>query len=166
VAPFDALILRHFSFGMGPDSYGFTRAIFGLVASGTLGVVVALATRPQPIEAIAGLVNGTQLYAMEQFKGGKINRREGKLVYLTVESDPALEGHEVVQLSSEHLSTLAADPGDLLYVCDQRWWLGGLHSIHLKAAESGSGTTARMAPEFMASAHLKDGDRVYVEKLF
>jgi len=166
LAPFDGWLLRAFSFGMGPDSYGFTRALFGLVASGALGVVVALATRPQPIEAIAGLVNGTQLDAMAQFKGGKINRREGKLVYLTVEADSALEGQEVVQLSSEHLHTLAADPGDLLYVCDQRWWLGGLHSIHLKAAVPGNGTAARMAPEFMASAHLKDGDRVYVEKLF
>ena len=140
--------------------------LFGLVASGTLGVVVALTTRPQPREAIAGLVNGTQLHAMEQYKGGKINRREGKLVYLTVETDPTLEGREVVQLSSEHLHTLAAEPGDLLYVCDRRWWLGGLHSIHLKATDPGAGNTARMAPECMAAAHLKDGDRVYVEKLF
>jgi SSS family solute:Na+ symporter len=166
LSPFDGWLLSPFSFGMGPDSYGFTRALFGLVASGLLGVIVALATRPQPVEAIAGLVNGTQLYAMEQYKGGKINRREGKIVYLTVESDPALDGQEVVQLSSEHLNTLAADPGDLLYVCDRRWWLGGLHSVHLKAAEPGSGTTARMAPEFMTAAHLKDGDQVYVEKLF
>lgn len=166
LVPFDTLLLRPFSFGMGSDSYGFTRALFGLVASGGLGIAVALCTRPQPLAAIAGLVNGTQLQAMEQFKGSKINRREGKTLYLTVELDPSLKGQEVVQLSGDALDLLAADPGDLLYVCDRRWWLGGLHSVHLKAAAPGAGETARVAPEFMTSAHLKDGDQIYVEKQF
>ncbi|MBX3176294.1 MAG: sodium:solute symporter family protein [Candidatus Hydrogenedentes bacterium] len=166
IAPFDGLFLKPVSFGMGPDSYGFTRALFGLLASGVLGTIVTLSTRPQPAEAIAGLVAGTQTVAMERFKGGALNRREGKVVYLTVEADPALAGREDAQLSREHLDTLAAEPGDLLYICDRRWWLGGLHSIHLKAAEPGGADTVRMCPEAMAGAHLKNGDRVWIEKMF
>lgn len=166
IAPFDAFFLKHLSFGMSSDSYGFTRALFGLIASGALGVVVSLCTRPQPLERIAGLVTGTQLTAMERFKGGKLNRRDGETVYLTVQGDTSVTGHDEVVLSPSLLEKLAAEPGDLLYICDRRWWLGGLHSTHVKAGESSPGDTARMCPERMAAAHMKDGNRVYIEKLF
>jgi SSS family solute:Na+ symporter len=167
VAPLDGLFLRPLSFGMGPDSYGFTRALFGLLASGLLGVVVALLTRPQPLEKIAGLVTGTQLQAMVAFKGGALNRREGTIVNLTVQADPGLKGSDSVVVSPQSMATLAADPGDLLYLCDRRWWLGGLHSTHVKAGESAEcDGVVRVCPEILANAHLKHGDAVYIEKLF
>lgn len=164
--PFDVWLLTPFSFGMGEDSYKFTRAIFGLAASGAIGIAVARCTTPQPREALAGLVTGTQLEAMAHFKGAPINRREGEAVYLPVQTDPALEDAETVQLSPAHLETLAAAPGDLLYVCDRRWWFGGLRSIHTKAGEPGKDDVLRLSPEAMARGHFNDGDVVYVEKLF
>lgn len=166
VSPFDTLFLKPLAFGMGEGSYGFIRALFGLIASGGIGVIVALLTRPQPLEAIAGLVNGTQLQAMEAFKGGPVNRREGGTVYLKVQSDPGLAGKEEARVSGEHLVTLAADPGDLLYVCDRRWWLGGLRSVHTKAGDPVDGKVLRLSPEDMERGHFTDGDVVYVEKTF
>ncbi len=165
-APFDAILLKPLAFGMGPDSYKFIRALFGLVASGTLGIVVALVTRPQPQESLAGLVTGTQLQAMEYFKGGKPNRREGSVVYLPVHADTTLTGDETVVVSANHMETLAADEGDLLYVCDRRWWLGGLRSFHTKAGVPGEGDVLRISPEAMARGHFGEGDVVYIEKMF
>ncbi len=165
-SPFDALFLKPLAFGMGEGSYKFIRAVFGLLVSGGLGIIVAYATRPQPLESIAGLITGTQLQAMEFFKGAPLNRREGEVVYVPVETDASLSGDETVLVSSAHMETLAAEAGDLLYVCDRRWWFGGLRSFHTKAVEGGEGATLRLSAEAMARGHFQDGDVVYIEKQF
>ncbi len=165
-SPFDDIFLKPLAFGMGEGSYKFIRAVFGLLVSGGLGIVVALATRPQPLESIAGLITGTQLQAMEFFKGGPLNRREGEVVYVPVQTDTSLSGDETVLVSTAHMKTLAADVGDLLYVCDRRWWFGGLRSFHTKAMEGGPGETLRLSPEAMDRGHFQDGDVVYMEKQF
>ena len=158
--------LKHFAFGMGPDSYKFIRAIFGCLVSGVLGVAVALFTRNQNLETIRGLVNGTQLDAMRIFKGGEINRTPGERVWLKVEEDSSLEDDEVVFCSQEKLDSLAAEPGDLLYVCDSRWWFGGLRSVHVKAGAAREGDTIHLSPGAMKRAHFTTGEEVWVEKMF
>ena len=166
--PFTELFLKPISFGMGPDSYKFIRAIFGLIISGVLGVAVKMVTRRQSLESIIGLTTGTQLQAMEQFKGGPINRSEGEIVYMQVVTDPTATGEELVVLSKSQAADLASEVGDLLYVCDRRWWLGGLRSFHTKlgAVHAEGDPTLRLSPEAMARGHFSDGDWVYVEKLF
>jgi hypothetical protein len=111
-------------------------------------------------------VTGTQIKAMEYFKGGPINRAEGDTLYIRVEEDPALSGTDTIHLATNQLETLAANPGDLLYVCDRRWWFGGLRSFHTKAGEPVDGNVLRLSPEAMTRAHFSDGDMVYVEKVF
>jgi SSS family solute:Na+ symporter len=164
--PFDAWLLTPFSFGMGPDSYKFTRALYGLVVSGVLGVVVTFFTRPMPMAAIAGLVNGTQLDAMRMFKGSAINRRPGKAVYGRVVTDPAIESDDLVGVPEAWLSALAAETGDLVYVCDKRWWFGGLRSVHGKVGPCSADDTLRLSPAAMARGHFEDGEAVYIEKVF
>lgn len=161
----DDLLLKPFSFGMGPDSYKFTRALFGLTVCGVLGVGVTLATKPLPREAIAGLVNGTQLDAMRAFKGGEINRAIGGRALLTLTIDESLEERDLLVVPEDALKRMAANPGDLLYVCDPRWWFGGLRSAHVRAAEPGEDQSARIGPAMAAHAHFKNGQDVVVEKI-
>ena len=33
------------------------------------------------------------------------------------------------------MSELHADPGDLMYVSDSRWWLGGFRSLRMEAIQ-------------------------------
>ena len=66
--------------------------------------------------------------AKEFFKGGKINDREGKKVKVHWKIKDGEE--DIVNLSKYDLEQMAADPGDLVYLCDKRKWLGGLKSIH------------------------------------
>lgn len=181
--PFDHLLLAPFSFGMGEGSYKFTRALFGLVVSGTLGVIVASLTRPQSLDSIRGLINGTQLDAMLFFKGSAINRVPGKTVYASLVTNDALtlapqddltaldeREHEEVRLTPAAMEKLAAEEGDLLYVCDRRWWFGGLRSIHTKAGppllDGAEDTTIQVSPEARERGHFTEGARVYVEKVF
>jgi SSS family solute:Na+ symporter len=164
-APFDDWFLAPFSFGMGADSYGFTRAIFGLVISGVLGIAAAALTKPQPFDQIRGLIAGTQIDAMRIFKGGEPNRSEGKCAYVLVKVDPALVDQETVLVPREAMEVMKARAGDVLYVCDRRWWFGGLRSVHSKAGGLSPDEYLYAGPDAMANAHFKDGDAVYVEKL-
>jgi SSS family solute:Na+ symporter len=163
----DALV-GPFDFGMGPDSYKFMRALFGLLAAGTLGVSVTLFTKPKLEEKIKGLVAGTQLDAMRRFKGGTPNRRPGEKVRLITKFEPKLSGQNVVIVSKSALDKMAAEPGDLLYTSHIRWWYGGLRSVHVKAGVPvGSEDTdmVRISPEDAASAHFTEGQQVAVEKI-
>jgi solute:Na+ symporter, SSS family len=163
----DALV-GPFDFGMGPDSYKFMRSLFGILASGSLGVAVTFFTKPKPTEQLQGLVAGTQLQAMRIFKGGTPNRRPGKKAHLQVRLDDSLAGSNTAIVSQEALDIMAAERDDLLYACHSRWWYGGLRSVHVKAGEVDDSITEeimRIAPEDAASAHFADNQLVTLEKI-
>ncbi|MEN6426686.1 MAG: sodium:solute symporter family protein [Phycisphaerales bacterium] len=163
----DALV-GPLDFGMGPSSYTFMRALFGLLAAGAVGVAVTWFTKPKALGEIRGLVAGTQTDAMREYKGGEPNRRPGGKVRLTAQFDPSLSGTNTVIVPQSALDKMAAEPGDLLYADDVRWWYGGLHSVHVKAgspADSNSGGRMHISPEDAATAHFVQGQQVVVEKI-
>ncbi|MEA3225423.1 MAG: sodium:solute symporter family protein, partial [Planctomycetota bacterium] len=163
----DALV-GPFDFGMGPDSYKFMRGLFGLLSAGALGVSVTWFTKSRAEAELKGLVAGTQMDAMRQFKGGEPNRRSGVKVQLQTAIDRNLSGTNVIVVSQSALETMAAEPGDLLYVSHSRWWYGGLRSVHVKAGsptESGDRALVRISPEDAATAHFIEGQKVVIEKI-
>ncbi len=156
-----------FDLGMGPGSYKFMRALFGLVASGAIGVAVTLFTKPKPLAQLKGLVAGTQNDGMRLFKGGEPNRRPGGKARVIVEPDQSLSGDNIVIVPRSALDQMAAEPGDLLYACDLRWWYGGLRSVHVKAGPvaAGEDMVLRISPEDAATAHFAEGQEVLLEKI-
>lgn len=163
----DALV-GPFDFGMGPDSYDFMRALFGLVAAGVLGVSVTWLTRPRPDAELKGLVAGTQTDAIYRFKGGPPNRKPGGKVLLRTKLDKSLSEQKVVVVSQSALDKMAAEPGDLLYASHIRWWYGGLRSVHVRAGppcEADRAELIRISPEDAATAHFTEGQQVVVEKI-
>ncbi len=161
------MLVRPFDFGMGPASYKFMRALFGLIASGAIGVVVTLFTTPKPSAELMGLVAGTQKEGMRQFKGSEPNRRPGRKVKVIVEPDQSLSGENRVVVAQAALDQMAAQPGDLLYACHVRWWYGGLRSVHVKAGPVADGNepVMRISPEDIESAHFTEGQEVLLEKI-
>ncbi len=163
----DALV-GPFDFGMGSGSYSFMRALFGLLAAGAIGVLVTWFTSPRPLSELKGLVAGTQIDAMREFKGGEPNRRPGGKVRLVARIDAGLSGTNAVVVPQSALDTMAAEPGDLLYASDVHWWYGGLRSVHVKAGAPSNpdgGDAMRISPEDAATAHFAEGQSVVVEKI-
>ncbi len=158
-------LLDPFSFGMGERSYSFTRALFGLTVCTAIGFIVTPFSKPRTLEQIRGLVNGTQLDAMRAFKGSPVNRKPGKPALVTVELDPSLSGTDHARVPSSALMQMAADPGDLLYVTDTRWWFGGLRSVHVRAGEPAPDGTLLLSPDAMENARLVPGQQIRVEKI-
>ena len=92
-------------------------------------VVVTATTPYDEEEKTRGLTAWSIDAAKRMFKGGEPNEFGGEPVtveWKIIEDD----GKDQVYLSTEDLKTLEAQPGDLVYLCDRRAWLGGLKSIH------------------------------------
>ena len=144
--------------------YSYMRSLFGLVVSGVVGVTITLLTRPKAAASISGLVMSSIGEATQRFKGGEPNeRRAGVSLVLPVRTDSVAPG--TVRLPRFAMDTLAAEPGDLLYVADSRWWLGGLRSVHVKAGEPHEGDAIQLNAADVERGQLKISRPARVEKL-
>ncbi len=84
-------------------------------------------------ENTEGLTVWSIAKAKEWFKGGKVNEREGEKVKVNWK----LKDNEddVVYLSKNDMEKMQAEVGDLIYLCDARWYFGGLKSVHSVAGD-------------------------------
>ncbi|NHZ87276.1 MAG: sodium/solute symporter [Planctomycetia bacterium] len=105
----------------------FTLIIISIL---TLPLVVSYYVVGYDIEThTKGLVASSIQDARRFFKGGEPNDAEGEKVmvhYNIVDG----EVDEIIRFSKDDMKAMAANPGDLVYLCDKRKWLGGLKSIH------------------------------------
>jgi len=160
------VLITPFSHGVDPaGGFKYTRALYGLVASGVIALLVTWVTKPKPFEEIRGLVIGTLDYAKEKYKGGPINEEEGEKITgtLVVSKDV-----QTISLSGVAMSRLKARLGDLLYLEDGRKWLGGLRSVHTKVNKIHLDTDPNIYvnPELIAEGELVVGRMHRVEKIF
>jgi SSS family solute:Na+ symporter len=120
-------------------AYSFQRALFGLLVSAVIAVLVSLFTRPKPAGELVGLVAGTQRRAREQFKGStRVNETAGPKIRASVramergEVQTVLAGTPqeftrwIVFATPAMLTRLEAEPGDLVGISDARFFFSDL----------------------------------------
>ncbi len=66
--------------------------------------------------------------AKETFKGSKVNDRDGELIKVNWKLKESTE--DLMFFSKNDMVKLAAEKGDLIYLCDARKIFGGLKSVH------------------------------------
>lgn len=125
-----------FVFGPVGADYIYMRALFGMLVTGIVGALVTYMTQRPPKEKVMGLTVDTLDFAMTQYKGGVPNLEKGQNASgLQLKLDESVpEGH--ISLSDTMMKQMKAHYGDLLYICDSRWYLGGLRSNHVRATAS------------------------------
>ncbi|MFH1725330.1 MAG: sodium:solute symporter family protein [Elusimicrobiota bacterium] len=159
IGPFAAL------HGIEPGvGYKYMRALYGFAACGAIAVVATLLTRPRKANSIIGLTVSTIPEGKRLYKGGAPNDREpGETLLLELKA--ARSGSKAL-LHPSDLNRLAGKRGDLIYVEDRRWWLGGLRSVHVTAEPSGAQAGAVVLPDrFIEEGGLRPGDQVRVQKV-
>lgn len=120
----------------GMRQYKYMRACFGISVCTAIGIVVTLFTRPESVKRQGGLVWGTISQAIRRYKGreGSEHERVKALASpVSMDVEPAFQGEgnlPVVTLSRSLADSLRAGPGDLVYVTDTRWYLGGINATH------------------------------------
>ena len=115
---------------------------------------------------IKGLTVDSLKSAMIFYKGGEPNQAQGKKVKnLTIKIDDHLNDSEII-LSEEIARRIKAEAGDLVYLADQRWFLGGVRSGHfrLKDIQKNGGLWARISKKGQTKSFLLDGKKLFVEK--
>lgn len=149
------------------DTYIYMRAAFGMAVTAAVGVAVTYLTPPDRKD-IRGLTVDTLDAAMERYKGGKPNTAVGKKARrLRLEIDPSLEAGRV-RVAEKVMERLRAEPGDLVFVEDARWWLGGLRSDHfrLEAPHRLGEEVTLMSEASRDNAYLLANRRITIEKIF
>lgn len=191
-------------------------AIFGLVCSAVIGVIVSLFTKPKPEAELAGLWIGSIDIGRRKFKGAEPNYEVGKKITAELRVSPdgtsgpttalsvaelqataaklaeardapvvdlryasarapvsppppgqAQPEYSIVRLGTADMQRLKAREGDLLFVGNARWWLGGLRSLHCRAGTPhDEGKVVLMAQEAFKAGNFLPGRRVRVEKFF
>ena len=108
--------------------YSYIGALYNIFVCASVGVIVSFLTAPPSKEKVNGLTVYDVADLKANFKGGKVNEDEGEIVIVDWEISDSDEN--VIKFSKNDMGIMKAEVGDLVYLCDNRKWLGGLKSIH------------------------------------
>ncbi len=149
--------------------YKYMRACYGMALCTGIGVLATFLTwrYRMAAETVEGLTIWTLAASRRWFKGGEPKQTSGEKIRLKLIADDGLTD-PVATIHTDDLKRLAAAPGDLMYLADRRWWLGGLRSLHIKAAEPTDQAqlgTVRLSPAKIEEGRLRTGEEVVVEMI-
>lgn len=148
--------------------YIYFRALFGMIITGIIGFTVTMLTSSRRDKNVTGLTISTLNEAMRDYKdGGTPNHKVGsKVGGLVPTIDNSLE-EGWIHLSKQSMEELAAHDGDIIYISDSRWWLGGLRSYHVKVKTKASlaNSEIEMSTATYEDAYFLDHQTVTAEKI-
>ena len=132
----DGTVLEH------AKAFKFTRALYGLSVSAVIGIVTTLLTqskqasisRTPPVTTALGWSQLAKKLGINPYEPSKSIRVSPQVTAAIAETD-AETGHPLVRLSEAARTALGIVAGDRLLLADERWWFGGLRSIHVVVAE-------------------------------
>ena len=108
--------------------YSYIGALYNIVVCTCVGVIVALFTKPESKEKLNGLTVFDVHKLKAMFKGSSVNEEKGGFAHVHWKRDDI--DTDVIRFSKNDMAVMKANPGDLVYIQDSRWWLGGLKSAH------------------------------------
>jgi SSS family solute:Na+ symporter len=160
--------------GMDPGTgYNYMRALYGFLLCSILAVTTTLIWPNRDEEKIKGLWVGTLQIAKRLFKGSEPNDLDlGEKVRVTLEAGSEAVDEAgamvtaIVAMAKDEADRMKAESGDLVYVADKRWWLGGLKSLHatLKVGDADRGKII-VPGNYIEDSRLNVGEEVVVEKI-
>lgn len=157
-------------FVSGPENgvYIYIRSLFGMVATAIIGITVSLFTQPKTKDELVGLTIDSIDQSITRYKGGKPNFEVGeKLRNLKIKFDDSVPEKQI-QLSANNMKAMKAVDGDLIYIEDSRWWLGGLRSDHVKVMANNSLQDGEIgvSNETIRKAYMLEERGITCEKIF
>ena len=159
--------LRNLFYGSPSGDPFLFRALFGMLVSGGVGIVVCLLTKPADQEKIKGWTLSSIDKSIWLFKGGKPNFKWGKKRKgLKLEWDNSLKKGEI-GLSKKNAEIIKAKPFDIVYVADERWHLAGLRSKHFRLSSRlcQNEDALSISQETLSDSYLLPHKLVFVKKI-
>ena len=108
--------------------YSYIGALYNIFVCASVGIIVTFFTKPKSEKQLSGLTIFDVHNLKSIYKGSPVNEEKGESINVSwkiKENDL-----DVVCFSKNDMSKMKANPGDLVFIEDSRWWLGGLKSAH------------------------------------
>ena len=168
IFPEPVLYLRAFFMGAETGDPIYFRSLFGVILTLVVGVIMCLSrSSTKHYQVKSGLTADTLDTAIEFFKGGKPNWKPGqKVKKLQLQLSEGINQKEIC-LSQKVCDLLKAEPGDNIYVSDNRWWLGGIRSGHfkLKGVHDKDEDLILLSLEGLKRSYMISHRKAFVEKI-
>lgn len=161
--------INWFVTGTTSTNYIYMRALFGMLVSAAIGVLVTFLTKNRVQHQIVGLTINTIQEGKKLYKGNEgLNESEGEILHsLSLEVDDQVQtGY--VHIPQKYMEKMRAIDDDLIYISDDRPYLGGLRAGHVKAfALKGNGVndSVRVSLQTLKECYLKRNKPVMIEKI-
>ena len=126
--------------------YSYIGALYNIFVCAGVGIIVTIFTKQSSDKNLSGLTVFDVHKLKMMFKGSDVNELKGESILVNWElydgdakgksydeensSDDITEKKDIVRFSKNDMESMNAKKGDLVYLEDSRWWLGGLKSIH------------------------------------
>ena len=137
--------------------YSYIGALYNIFVCASVGVVVSLLTKPPSKDKVDGLTVYDVSKLKASFKGGEVNDAKGETVIVDWEISDIED--DSIRFSKNDMLKMKAEVGDLVYLCDNRKWLGGLKSIHSVYGEPHDTDGVVMITNNQQQSGLFDQDR-------
>ena len=108
--------------------YSYIGALYNIFVCAGVGIIVTFFTKSKSEKELSGLTIFDVHNLKSIFKGSPVNEEKGETINLNwkiKENDS-----DLVFFSKNDMKKMKANPGDLVFIEDSRWWLGGLKSVH------------------------------------
>ena len=117
--------------------WSYIRALYNVVACVAIGVVVTLLTKPPSnYDKIKGLTLWTIKDGPKYFKGSEVNKNAGITIKFSgSEIEVSNKEDNTVSLPKKYMNEIKGENGDLIYISDHRWYLGGMKSTHARLGD-------------------------------
>ena len=109
--------------------YSYIGALYNIFVCASVGVLVSFFTKKPEENTIRGMTVFDVTNLKEIYKGSPVNEAKGEKAFVDWELSED-KNIKTIQFSKNDMEIMKANPGDLVYLCDKRGWLGGLKSIH------------------------------------
>lgn len=158
------VLIAPFDHGVAPEGYNYMRALYGIVVCTITAVAVTLLTK-RDTKDISGLVIDSIDAAKRRFKDGREPR--DTVIGEKVDARITFKEIEGIAVSAAMMKRLKAEPGDILYIADKRWWLGGIRSLHITAEEphTDAENVAQISEENLSKSGIAPERPIRIEKI-
>ena len=114
--------------------WSYIRALYNVFVCVSIGIIVTLFTKPpKNYDRIKGLTIWTIKDGPQYFKGSDVNKNAGITIQFSgAEVEVTQKDNNEVSLPKNYMDKIKGNKGDLIYISDHRWYLGGLKSTHAR----------------------------------
>ncbi|MBL6990582.1 MAG: hypothetical protein ISR65_12425 [Bacteriovoracaceae bacterium] len=131
---FFPVLVKPIAQGIQSESFSMMRSLFGAIVSAIVAMIFLIFNQDKDTleKDLTGLTMHTIDEAAIQYSGGSAKSVD-KLAFssdaLSYEVDWK-DAYKDIHLSNSVMEKLGVETGDLVFITDERWWLGGLRSTH------------------------------------